>query len=65
MVSIGPFVQETVEKVQHVGIIACDLFRFLSLVLANRFDPLRGVGELGYLLEDFDFIIRGIQVMRC
>lgn len=61
MVAVGAFVDETVEEVDHVGVV---LGEFLPrVVLLECFLPLRAGHALVDHLQDLDFVVGGLQIV--
>ena len=53
MVAVGSLIEEGVEKVEDVAIIAI-VFLFVGLILLEGFDPLWMIGVAGHFLQYFD-----------
>jgi len=53
VVAVGTFVEEGVEKVQHVAVISVELL-LVGLVVLQRFNPLGMISVAGHLLQDLN-----------
>lgn len=53
VVAIGTLVEEGVEKVEDVAVVAV-VFGFVRLVLLQRFNPLGMIRVAGHFLQDFN-----------
>lgn len=63
MVAVGAFVEEGVEEIEDVAIVAIVLF-LVGLVLFERFNPLGMISVTGHFLQYLNLVVGGLEVVR-